>query len=625
MSSAAKIMTARLRSQAHSQSFTQTFQAKKQVEASAATKRALQKVDELVNLCRMHRRTFDPSLRQKALNLYGTLPLPLSTDDDPHFIAATKTLKAAAHLSMGAHPLTHSLLHHCSRHTFLMDGKAAVELVSALRKLNEAQCAKTAEVLLPRLVELTSDTTVVEAAEVLENLHFLSIHQWCDLSALYGAYEQLMVDTAPSFTSPLELHRILRGVLCLPPDQARNVIKAMTPTLIRRLCEGRQHSQALSDPAAASATVSSTERDELRGLVSSSIRLHRTLCQVLLHCQGELSQLTQRHAIRQLLNELVRNVMFHTTPGRVRDSSSSSNDSSTGSTTSVVMVQYDLCSICQLLSQFAYRDVEHLQLMAGRYLVSSADLPDLSTRVSPPEQALQNLRQLVTMVEAWGTFRVPLPSSRTVVNGSAEASPMEVILSEEAPLIVRRCIPAGNFATRLSTITLVSRLWRATTQLVRCAADAKHYEAARALAETAAWSWSGPDSVLTRYVKSATCHQDAPRTARLLSRLTALCGAATAAAAAQGTSTPDASDKAEWKMARAALEGLLAGLLRYYEGGRGPGQEGYDVEVMLDLNVVAEVLAPLGAAQGDGAEWMWDAGHWEKFASLRRQLSGEVV
>lgn len=253
----AKIFTARLRSRAHNQAFAQTFQEKKKRHLSPTAKSAFKKVDEFESLARLYRRTYDPGLKSRAVNLLQVLPLPLSTEDDPHFVLATRVLRAAGMVGASHHPLTTALLQHCSKHSFLLDGYNLVRLLQVLRPLHHPQTLEVLRILLPRLQQVSEELTAGEAAEIIQILHDLELDKVCDLTTLWYAYAKQIEQTVGAGLSLADLAKCMTAVPLLPRPVAQRILVRASPSLCAHIRAERTLCSISAETAASSASSTS--------------------------------------------------------------------------------------------------------------------------------------------------------------------------------------------------------------------------------------------------------------------------------------------------------------------------------------------------------------------------------
>lgn len=228
----AKVFTARLRSRAHSQAFVQAFQERKKKQLSPTAKTAFKKVDELETLARLYRGTYDPGVKSKAIHLLQVLPLPLSTEEDPHFILATRVLRAAGNIGAAQHPLTSTLLMHCAKHSFLLDGFNLVKLLQAMRQLPPAQIMDALLLLLPRLQQVSEELTAGEAAEIIHTLNYLELEKVRDLTTLLYAYAKQIEATVGAGISVTDMEKCMRVLPLLPRTLAHRIVIQASPALV---------------------------------------------------------------------------------------------------------------------------------------------------------------------------------------------------------------------------------------------------------------------------------------------------------------------------------------------------------------------------------------------------------
>lgn len=277
----AKVFTARLRSRVHSQAFAQTFQEKTKKRLSPTAKTAFKKVEELESLVRLYRGTYDPGLRSRAMNLLQTLPLPLSTDEDPHFVLATRVLRVAGSIlgsSSSSSPppaIISTLLYHCARHSFLLDGFNLVKLLQAMRSLSHPEVVDVLRILLPRLQQVLEELTAAEAAEMIHILHYLRLDQQCDLTTLLHVCGRQIKETVGGGISLTDMEKCMRVIPLLPPDVGRSIIVQASPSLFEFIRSERVLHRILSVSASTATPYSSSssaagaaEKDNKDGTVS---------------------------------------------------------------------------------------------------------------------------------------------------------------------------------------------------------------------------------------------------------------------------------------------------------------------------------------------------------------------
>lgn len=234
--------TQKLKLQTHRQSFANTMRERHIRALSPTARAAFARTGELAELCRQHRATFDPSYREKGLQLLRTLPIP-STDEDPHFVVALRALRAAAYLSPcddsasgeGNSNRTFALLNHLTKHTYLMDGNNMYLLCRALWGLRHPQSEEVLGIVLPRLLTTVKegDVTAAEAVTILQ-----TYDRYCrggdgtdsvNYDALKTAVAELWARVAPALETD-DLTLVLFSIPLLATRTTITATGSTTPT-----------------------------------------------------------------------------------------------------------------------------------------------------------------------------------------------------------------------------------------------------------------------------------------------------------------------------------------------------------------------------------------------------------
>eukprot|EP00796_Vickermania_ingenoplastis_P001515 gene1515-900_t len=505
----AKVFTARLRSRAHNQAFAHSYQEMRRRAKSPAAKAATKKMDELDHLCRLQRSTFDPAMKTKGLHLYQQLPLPLSSDEDPHFVLSTRALRIAAQLEAQNHPLTFALLNHCTKHSYLLDGYSLVKLLQALRALNHPQSADALRILLPRLEQVADELTAAEAAGLLQIIAHFQPQAGIDPTAVCTRYSQLMIDTV-AYLPLEELRKVLAAVPLLPAELGRSVIVAAEPALLsaigteRRLyallratagtapadqtdetaeTERKCSETAGSEEDGGAAKSSSAEadgdapssstaapspgsspaptREEQLQLLEAHRAVHRLARRGLLSLEYDPQHRSGSNDLRRLMNEMVRAVLDMTVVDRATADASANVPAAPSG-----MVRSDVCETARLLHLASYRHVPALQRLASRYLTMTRHRRVQATRQAPHQRAAEELREVCMIIEALGFFVVPMTTRSASPTATGALHGLVVMLNDEAKACAERCLQ-GDQASRLTTLACVSRALRSVAQLGR--------------------------------------------------------------------------------------------------------------------------------------------------------------
>ncbi|CBZ29718.1 conserved hypothetical protein [Leishmania mexicana MHOM/GT/2001/U1103] len=233
-----KRVTARLRARMHKQSFTSALLASTQAERTDLSKVADARLRELTALRADHQRTFDPSFKQKALNLLQTLPLKAAADD-PHFSYTLAALRVCGYFSAAQSPATFNLLNHATRHTFLLDAFNFYQLFLALEEMRHPQTAEILSIVLPRVMEVAADFTEGEARLLLD-LYFKH-------NLLTKELSERLVGVITGSVNDLSGKDLISAVAAVPTmgseQISRRFLEAATPRLCRALRETTEQVQ----------------------------------------------------------------------------------------------------------------------------------------------------------------------------------------------------------------------------------------------------------------------------------------------------------------------------------------------------------------------------------------------
>ena len=332
--------TARLQARMHSQSYACVAQQAEQHRQTAAGSVAEARMKELKELMGLHRRTFDPALKQKALGILQTLPLK-STDEDPHFAHTFAGLQACVHFGAVNSPTTFNFLNHLTRHTFLLDGHGVFQLYRLLEQLRHPQTGEVVQLLLPRTREVVDDLSCPEARRILE---FLAKNDALDVELSRKLTAVLQASLPDASVKELGycvgvVHRMNSA------EVARSFLSAAAP----RICQALQESVAQrhyyktlyrvedvdlvapSSPSLSSfpfssnsaqerqgggASLTSAERDAARAtraeLMAFLVAEQRAAARLLLELVNAVTTLSW--GPRRVLNEMVRTAVVWTEP-----------------------------------------------------------------------------------------------------------------------------------------------------------------------------------------------------------------------------------------------------------------------------------------------------------------------
>jgi hypothetical protein len=222
--------TARLQARVHRQSYANVVQYLEQHQPTPAGNIADARLREVQSLVEQHRRSFDPSIKQKALGILQTLPLK-SIDEDPHFMHTLAGLRVCAYFGAAKSPATYNFLNHVTRHTYLLDGHAVFRLYLVLDQLHHEQTTEIVQVLLPRIREVVDDFSISEARLIME---FLAQHKMLD-AELTGKFAAVMQGGLQDMTI-WELGRCVNAILAMQSiEVALTFLTAAAPRICRVL------------------------------------------------------------------------------------------------------------------------------------------------------------------------------------------------------------------------------------------------------------------------------------------------------------------------------------------------------------------------------------------------------
>lgn len=619
-----KVATGRLRSQAHSQSFAHSVHERKRRALTPSTKLVWQKLEDLQALTRLHQRTYDPALKRKGLQMFQGLSLPVSTDEDPHFILTTRALRLASYVDAVKEPLTFSLLNHCTRHSFLLDGYSLMKLAQALRALQHPNTVDALRILLPRFELVSEELTPIEAAKILEIFHFFSMQKHADLSTLQAKYAKRLIATIASL-SVEDMQRCLQAVPLLTPALGGEVMLEVAPSLSAHLRAARQLHAAVrlaekerSTPAAATTEAAASDAgegvaplpakdnsdsrkvlyEEQYALLQQHVELHRAAVKALQHCALASREYA---SIRHLLNELTRSVFDLSVAYGSIDALGSTGFHA-------FMRREDICQHARLLDRCSYRNIPALRQCTGRYLTASCSRAVLQA-LPPAELAFTELTELGMVVEALGRFSVCLVTEAPQSSGKGDnvgewkktgtMEALALMVGESSEVFMRRIGATSRdseSAFWLRSVACIARQWKSLVEL-HAALPTAHRSAAILFAQTFVealrWSWASDESPILRYTRTAACHQDSVRTARLLRRLAEL----------SVVLEPGFIEelKKDQDVIKEAMRGLLVGLQHYGKHYRRGSAAGAGMSLVDEASVKEDIDLVMKASAG------WDS------------------
>ncbi|KPI84665.1 hypothetical protein ABL78_6281 [Leptomonas seymouri] len=330
-------VTARLQARMHSQSYASMVQRMERCKATPMGCIADARMSELKDLVDQHRRTFDPTFKEKALGILQTLPLK-STDEDPRFKHTFAGLQVCAYFGAVNAPATFNLINHVTRHTFLLDAYSIFKFYLALVKLHHPQTAEIVQILLPRIREVVGGFSISEARLIME---FLAMQKVLDVelardlvAVMQGGLQDVSI---------WELARCMASVQLMGSTEvAREFLTAAAPRICRVLQESvaqRHYYKSLyfseakdiwlpsssaaqgdcDSSANAKGTATRASKAQLQAFL---LEEQRAAAQLLMALSRTVSYLSW--GPRRMLNEMVRTTIAWSEPNTLSPSSPNS-------------------------------------------------------------------------------------------------------------------------------------------------------------------------------------------------------------------------------------------------------------------------------------------------------------